>query len=291
MNRKKICLQTLYNLKFTIHDSRFTIHEINLIKAKNITVQINSKKLLDDVSVEMRGGEILAVLGPNGAGKSTLRKILCGDLIPTSGEVSMNGKPLAEWSLPERAKSRAVLPQDSSLNFPFTVLEVVLMGRAPHVSGAETAKDYEIARLALAAVEESNLAERLYPTLSGGERQRVQLARVLAQIWEKTENPRCLLLDEPTSNLDLAHQHQTLKLAEKFARENVAVLVILHDLNLAAQYADRILLLKNGAMTAFGTPAEILTTATVAATFDVAVSVIGHPHFDCPLIVWKGGNG
>ncbi len=240
--------------------------------------------------MEMRGGEILAVLGPNGAGKSTLRKVLCGDLIPTGGEVSMNEKPLAEWSLPARAKSRAVLPQDSSLNFPFTVLEVVLMGRAPHVGGAETAKDYEIARHALAAVEESNLAERLYPTLSGGERQRVQLARVLAQIWEKSENPRYLLLDEPTSNLDIAHQHSTLKIARRFALEGVAVLIILHDLNLAAQYSDKILLLKAAKIKAIGVPEKVFSPEIIMETFDVGVDIVKHPRLNCPLIIWRGGD-
>ena len=114
-------------------------HYSLVIEAKNITVEINSKKLLDDVSIKMKSGEVLAVLGPNGAGKSTLRKVLCGDLLPTSGEVLMNDKPLEDWTLPERAKVRAVLPQDSTLNFPFSVLEVVLMGRAPHVRGAESA--------------------------------------------------------------------------------------------------------------------------------------------------------
>ncbi len=261
-----------------------------MIIAKNITVEIQSKKLLDDVSLEVRGGEILVVLGPNGAGKSTLRKILCGDLTPTNGEVSMNGKPLDEWTLPERAKLRAVLPQDSSLNFPFSVLEVVLMGRAPHSKGAETAKDYEIARKALAAVDEQKLENRIYPTLSGGERQRVQLARVLAQIWEQTAAPRYLLLDEPTSNLDIAHQHGTLKIARRFAREGVAVLVILHDLNLAAQYADKILLLKDGKITAFGTPEKVFSPEIILETFGVEVDIINHPRLNCPLIIWCGDN-
>lgn len=240
--------------------------------------------------MEMRGGEILAVLGPNGAGKSTLRKVLCGDLTANVGEVSMNDKPLAEWTLPERAKSRAVLPQDSSLNFPFTVLEVVLMGRAPHVNGAETEKDYEIARQSLVAVEEAELAERLYPTLSGGERQRVQLARVLAQIWEKSKNPRYLLLDEPTSNLDIAHQHSTLKTARRFASEGVAVLIILHDLNLAAQYADKILLLKNGKVSTLDIPEKVFTPEIILENFAVKVSVIKHPSFDCPLIIWQNDD-
>ena len=260
----------------------------SLIEARNVFVEINSKKLLEDVSLNLRAGEVLAVVGQNGAGKSTLRKVLCGDLIASSGEILMSGKSLEEWTLNERAKSRAVLPQDSSLNFPFTVLEVVLMGRAPHIAGAETERDYEIARLALREVDALELEDRIYPTLSGGERQRVHLARVLAQIWEKTESPRYLLLDEPTSNLDLTHQHQTLKIARGFADQAVVVLIILHDLNLAAQYADRILILQNGKIAAFGTPDEVFTPETIQKTFGVKVSVAEHPHFDCPLIVWRG---
>lgn len=259
-----------------------------MIEASDITVEIHSKKLLDAVSMEMRGGEVLAVVGQNGAGKSTLRRILCGDSAPTGGEVSMNRRSLADWSLTERAKVRAVLPQDSTLNFPFTVLEVVLMGRAPHVKGAETEKDYRIARAALSEVDALELEDRIYPTLSGGERQRVQLARVLAQIWEAAnDEPRYLLLDEPTSNLDLTHQHQTLKIARRFAANGAAVLIILHDLNLAAQYADRVLILKNGKISAFGAPGKVFTPPIIHEAFGVTVSVIEHPHFGCPLIVWR----
>lgn len=259
-----------------------------MLKAENITVEINSKKLLDAVSLELRAGEILAVVGQNGAGKSTLRKVLCGDWIASAGEVSMSGNPLDDWSLAERARVRAVLPQDSTLNFPLTVLEVVLMGRAPHVSGAESGKDYEIARTALLEVDASGLEDRIYSTLSGGERQRVHLARVLAQIWENTnDEKRYLLLDEPTASLDLTHQHQTLKIAQRRARAGVAVLVILHDLNLAAQYADRILILKNGAIQAAGAPQKVFTPETIRAAFDVNVGVIKHPFFDCPLIIWR----
>ncbi|MGI8787892.1 MAG: heme ABC transporter ATP-binding protein [Pyrinomonadaceae bacterium] len=262
-----------------------------MIKAENITVEINSKKLLDAVSMEMRGGEVLAIVGQNGAGKSTLRKVLCGDLIPTGGAVLMSGKSLADWTLTNRAKVRAVLPQDSTLNFPFTVLEVVLMGRAPHVAGAESETDYRIARAALAEVDALDLEQRIYPTLSGGERQRVHLARVLAQIWEsRNGEPRYLLLDEPTSNLDLTHQHSTLKIARRFAKEGVAVLIILHDLNLAAQYADQILILKNGRIFAFDTPEKVLTPDAIHEAFRVNVSVIKHPHFDCPLIVWRDSD-
>ena len=262
-----------------------------LIEARNITVEIASKKLLGDISLDLPCGEILAVLGPNGAGKSTLRKVLSWDITPKIGAVSMNGRPLIEISLPERARMRAVLPQDSSLDFPFSVFEVVLMGRSPHIRGTESIKDYEIVKKALDSVEESSLEKRIYPTLSGGERQRVQLARVLAQIWENTGEPRYLLLDEPTANLDIAHQHQALKLAQKFADEGVGVLVILHDLNLAAQYADKILLLNRGKMVAFGTAKDVLTNEIIGSIFGVRVEVMDHPFLNCPLVVWKGDPG
>ena len=259
-----------------------------MIEAKHLTVAIDSKKLLDDVSLSLRAGEILVVVGQNGAGKSTLRKVLSGDLPPTSGEVWMNNRPLAAWPLAERAKVRAVLPQDSALSFPFTALEVVLMGRAPHLSGAESKHDYEIARQALAAVEAGQLEDRIYPTLSGGERQRVHLARVLAQIWESSSNQtRSLLLDEPISNLDIAHQHQILRIARDLAQQQVAVLIILHDLNLAAQYADKIALLKDGRIIALDVPSKILTPELIRETFGVAVGIIKHPYFDCPLIIWR----
>ncbi|MDT5293190.1 MAG: heme transport system ATP-binding protein, partial [Acidobacteriota bacterium] len=221
-----------------------------MIEARGVHVRVGRKALLEGVSLNVSPGEVVAVVGPNGAGKSTLRRALCGDVDLSGGEVRMCGRALAEWTALERARVRAVMPQDSTLTFPFTVLEVALMGRLPHLRGAEGARDYEVAYEALEAVEARHLAERLYPTLSGGEKQRVQLARVLAQIWESAacgegesghtdeaehkdkregarENrharkcERFLLLDEPTSNLDLAHQHGTLAVARRFAREGV----------------------------------------------------------------------
>lgn len=259
-----------------------------MIKAENISVEIQGRKLLEDVSLGITAGEIVAVVGQNGAGKSTLRKVLCGDLEPNAGAVSMDGETLAGWTLNARARVRAVLPQDSALSFPFTVLEVVLMGRAAHVKTTESATDYQIAREALSRVDALGLEERLYPTLSGGERQRVQFARVLAQIWEKFAGQnRYLLLDEPTANLDLTHQHQTLRIARQFAADGAGVLIILHDLNLAAQYADKVLILNRGRASVFDTPANVFTTDLIRENFEVEVSVIKHPFFDCPLIIWR----
>jgi iron complex transport system ATP-binding protein len=260
-----------------------------LIEARDLRVVVGPKLLLDGVSLAVRAGETLAVVGPNGAGKSTLRKVISGEVQPSAGQVFMDQRALNDWPLTERAKVRAVMGQDSTLSFPFTVLEVVLMGRSPHLKGSESHRDYEIAREALELLEALHLEERLYPTLSGGERQRVQLARVLAQIWEAHDaRPRYLLLDEPTSNLDLSHQHSTLEVARRFAREGVAVLVILHDLNLAAQYADRLVLLKGGRVMAQGEPRSVLTREIIEESFAIPVIVTDHPLLKCPLVLPKG---
>ena len=160
------------------------------------------------------------------------------------------------------------------------------MGRTPHLNGIEKPQDYAIAREALSLTETLDLQNRAYPTLSGGERQRVQLARVLAQIWTAPESGcRYLLMDEPINNLDLAHQHSTLEIARKFAQNGVAVAVVLHDLNLAAQYTDHVAILKRGQLLAKGAACDIFTPKIVQAAFDIKVGIIEHPYLDCPLII------
>jgi iron complex transport system ATP-binding protein len=251
-----------------------------MLAAHEVSVRAGGATLLDGVSLAVRPGEILCVIGPNGAGKSTLLKVLCGDIGAAAGEVRMNGRPLRDWSLRERAKARAVLPQETALGFPLPVFEVVLMGRSPHLRGVESTHDRNIAREALRLVEADHLARRAYTTLSGGERQRVQLARVLAQIWEADDarSTRYLLLDEPTAALDLAHQHAVLSLATRFAREQgIGVLAILHDLNLAALYADRIAVLKQGRLWIEGPPEMALAVEVVETVFAVRASVVRHP--------------
>lgn len=257
------------------------------MKAHNLRLERGGRALLDDVSLTVAAGEVLAVLGPNGAGKSSLRKALSGEWQPSRGTVTLNDKPLTQWPLADLARMRAVLPQDSTLNFPFTVLEVALLGRTPHLRGRERPHDLTVARAALEAAEASHLATRLYPTLSGGERQRVQLARVLAQVWDAPQDgaARYLLLDEPTSNLDLAHQHQTLAIARRFAAQGVGVFIILHDLNLAAQYADRLLLLKAGRVVVTGSPVEVLQAELLREVFQLPVIVTHHPQLIAPLVL------
>ncbi len=254
------------------------------ITAKQITVRVGSATLIEDVALTLTPGEIVALVGANGAGKSTLLRVLAGDLSPTSGTVIVADRPLSAWRKRELAKIRAVLPQASTLAFGFTAFEVVLMGRTPHISGGESREDHAIALDAMRLTHTAQLAERTYTTLSGGERQRVQLARVLAQIWQG-DSPRYLLLDEPTNNLDLAHQHAILMIARQFAARGVGVLAILHDLNLAAQVADRMIVLKAGRVYATGTPAEVLTAEVIQAAFDLPVLIQPHPCHNCPLVI------
>lgn len=239
-------------------------------------------QILSGIDFCLHAGEVLALLGTNGAGKSTLLATLSGELAYPQGAIQLAGRPLGSWEAGERARRLAVLPQSSSLAFAFSVEEVVLLGRLPHASGRE--EDRRIVNQVMQAADVEHLRQRSYLMLSGGERQRVHLARVLAQIWNSAE-PACLLLDEPTASLDLAHQQLILRQARELARRGNAVLVVLHDLNLAARYADRLLLLDRGGMSALGSPWEVLEAERIKRVFGVEVQVAQHPQLDCPLII------
>ena len=258
-----------------------------MIEGRGISFTVGGKQILQDLTLALRSAEVLAVIGPNGAGKSTVSRVLSGEVEPSVGEVSMNNRPLRDWPLRERAKVRAVLPQHSSLQFAFRVIDVVMMGRSPHNSTFDR-HDMEIAQAALKKADVSHLADRLFPGLSGGERQRVHMARVLAQIWDPNkDNARYLLLDEPTSALDLSHQHSTLAIARDLAdKQGVGVLIVLHDLNLAALYADRIALMQSGKLKRLGTPTEVLQADIVEEVFEIPVTVNAHPlSGECPLVI------
>ncbi len=259
-----------------------------MLFADNISVKIGNKILLDNVSLPVKPGELLAVIGPNGAGKSTLLKSLSGEIIPTTGTVEMNGTAMQAWVPAMRAQRCAILPQSSSLSFPFSVLDVVLMGRSPHSRTGTARKDLNIAHQAISAIGIDCLTERIYTTLSGGERQRVHFARILTQIWEDVDSqPRYILLDEPTSALDISRQHACLKMASDFAKhQQVGVLAVLHDLNLAALYADRIAVLHAGKLITCDKPNVVINKAMIQHVFDYAVEVSPHPeNNDCPLVI------
>jgi iron complex transport system ATP-binding protein len=253
-----------------------------MLRANNLRVRRGNRTVLANIDIELRPGEVLGVLGPNGAGKSTLLAALCGEQAASEGTVSLDERLLADWPGQERARRLAVLPQSSSLNFAFSVNEVVGMGRLPHASGR--VRDAEIVADALKSADAIHLAGRSYLALSGGERQRVHLARVLAQLWPGAEG-QTLLLDEPTSMLDPLHQHTILQAVRDFAERGAAVLVILHDLNLAARYCDQLLLLQQGLPYAYGPPAEVLTAEAMAAVYGLEVLIQQHPERGHPLII------
>ena len=253
-----------------------------MLRVEQLEVRRGQGVVLSGIDLQLHPGEVLGVLGPNGAGKSTLLAAMTGELPASAGQVTLDQRALDDWAGPERARRLAVLPQSSSLNFAFHVEEVVAMGRLPHDSGR--VRDAQIVQQALQAADAVHLTGRSYLALSGGERQRVHLARVLAQLWPGGEG-QILLLDEPTSMLDPLHQHTCLQAVRALAESGAAVLVILHDLNLAARYCDRLLLLEQGRAHALGTPAEVLRAEPLQAVFGLEVLVQTHPERGHPLIV------
>lgn len=259
-----------------------------MLATEHISLIIRDKTLLKDISLTIKPGEVLAVLGPNGAGKSTLLKLLSAELKPSQGKITLNNKPLNTWTSAEQARLRAVLPQSSRLSFPFSAEEVVMMGRTPYRHSQTRRQNEQAVHAALQSAHVEHLAQRLFTSLSGGEQQRVQLARVLAQLWQvDSEQARYLLLDEPTSALDLAHQHHVLGLAQHLAKTwNLGVLAVLHDLNLAALYADQIAILNQGRLQAYGEPQATLSPSQIQQAFAVDVEVIPYPlQINRPLVI------
>lgn len=250
-----------------------------ILEARAVSYAVNGKTLIAEVSLTLQPGEVLAIVGPNGAGKTTLLNVLTGDLRPDQGEVLLDGVALGQISNREQARRRAVMRQRFSISFPFTAMEVVLMGRNPHLRQRERDDDVAIARQALACTEALPFEMRTFPTLSGGEQTLVTLARVL------TQTAPILLLDEPTAALDLRHQHTILRLARAVAAVGGSVLAILHDLNLAAVYADRIGLLSNGHLVALGTPWDVLDARHLTEVYQVQVVVQAHPTLATPLVL------
>ncbi len=238
--------------------------------------------LLDSVSCHVNAGEILAIIGPNGAGKSSLVSAIAGDL-DYQGSIDIMGVA-TEPKL--RARQIAVLPQLSLLNFPYRVSQVVELARIPHATGR--LRDSEIVGEALTAMDADYLHDRLYTELSGGEKQRVQLARVLAQIWQSDDaeqGTRLLLLDEPTTALDLGHQQLLMRALKTFATQGVAIIMVLHDINLTAQYADRVLALLCSQRLAFGTTKDVITADNIKALFNVDSKIALHPNNGSPVVI------
>ena len=253
-----------------------------MLKIQNLSVNYGTRRILHDVSFEVQSGETLALIGPNGAGKSTLIRAVSGVIPIASGHVRTNGDDFASLSALQRARYVATVPQAVSMPPAYTVWETVLFGRTPYLGflGQPSQNDEEIARQSLGRVSALPLADRRVGELSGGEQQRVLLARALCQ------STPILLLDEPTAHLDLQYQVSLLELVHGLAhKDHLAVLIALHDLNLAAHYADRVALMVAGKIKAMGTPQEVLQPEIIQEAYCLPVQVIKHPFLDIPLVL------
>ncbi|HRG10646.1 MAG TPA: heme ABC transporter ATP-binding protein [Cyclobacteriaceae bacterium] len=254
-----------------------------MIEAKHIGLSINGKTLLNDVNLSVQPGTFTAIAGPNGAGKSSLLKILSHELTHYKGEVRINDVIASSYSVAQLSAVRAVLPQHSHVQFPFTVKQIVEMGRQ-HFKTTSKNNDALLEEV-MELTGIADWANRNYISLSGGEQQRVQLARVLAQVWDQKTFPRYVLLDEPTSSLDIAQQQLIFTLVKKACERNIGVLAIVHDLNQAVQFADHLYFMRNGSVIAQGESKEVFTKTNIEETFCCRVNVYHDPCTNCPYIV------
>lgn len=252
-----------------------------MLETENITVTLGRSTILQNVSLTLCPGETVGLLGPNGAGKSTLLKAMTGEVLPREGVVRLQGRPLPEFSPAELATRRGVLSQHTELAFAFTAAEVVSLA----TRDGRRAPDMET--WALEQVDMAHKAAQPYTTLSGGEQQRVHLARVLLQLrsHRPADGPQFLLLDEPTASLDLAHQHQVLDLARRMAGPRMGVLAVLHDINQAVRYTDRLVIMEQGRIVSEGPPAEVVTAERIGSIYGIDVQIMPHPVTAQPVVL------
>jgi iron complex transport system ATP-binding protein len=257
-----------------------------MIAARHISVSLGRRRIVEDVDLVAASGEVTVIVGPNGSGKSTLMRALCNEL-PYDGEVTINGADIRRLRAYELAARRAVLPQASTLTFPFTVHEVVRLGLTHGYAGLAPEAARHLPQAALERVDLKGFGGRYFGELSGGEQQRVHLARVLCQVWRPVLDgaPRFLLLDEPVSSLDIRHQLLVMRIAREFAAGGGGVIAILHDLNLAAMFADKVLAMHEGRAAGFGTPAEVLRDDLIARVFGCDLKVGEIPAASVPFVL------
>lgn len=250
------------------------------IRLENVSFSYDKHQVLQNISLSLEAGVFYGIVGPNGAGKSTLLRLLDRYLIPQTGNIVLDGQNINTYTLGELAKKLALIPQ-TSFYFPFTVEEMVLLGRSPFYNRFEKphASDLEIVKESMEETGVQDLATRLVNELSGGERQRVTIARALAQ---KTE---ILLLDEPTTHLDLEHQIRTSQLLHKRARSGLTCVAVLHDLNLAASYCDYVFVLNEGYLVKEGSPKEVFTPGLISEIYHVSIPELSHPETGRPIIL------
>ena len=259
-----------------------------MLRTENISFSVGKKQILKNVSASFLPGEFNMILGPNGSGKSSFLKIFSGEINKFQGTVLYEDKKIKELRKEELAKKRAVMSQQADLGFPLLVEEVVMMGRYPHFTFNPNKKDITICSEVIERMDLVEFKERNYLTLSGGEKQRVQYARVLAQVWEKpTDSYRYLFLDEPLNSLDISYQHEFLQVAVELIKDHTVLIAVMHDINLAAHYADNLFFFKEGELVVHGKPKDILSAAMIEKVFNIKTTVIENPVTGKPLIIYN----
>lgn len=254
-----------------------------MYEAIDISLHAGKKQILKNVEINIKPSEVTAVVGPNGAGKSSLLKVISNEQTNYTGHVAVNGASIKNYSAKELSRVRSVMAQHSSLQFAFSVRQVITL--AIHGRDASTYENESVIDEVLDVTGMGDFADRNYLTLSGGEKQRVQLARVLAQVWEETVYPRYILLDEPTSSMDIAQQQAMFGIVKNICSRNIGVLAIVHDLNLAVQFADKICMMRNGEVVESGDAYKVFTKANIEKTFCCKVNVYYDPCNNCPFII------
>ncbi|MFC6859948.1 heme ABC transporter ATP-binding protein [Zunongwangia atlantica] len=255
-----------------------------MLAVNQLNISIKTRRLLQDINFNIQPGELFVIIGPNGAGKSTLLKALTEE-INYSGEINFQQQSIKKWTTAKLAKTRAKFSQHHQQDIPLPVNEVVMMGRYPYFASKPNLTDLKVVSESLKLTEMSAFKDKSYNQLSGGEKQRVHLARIFAQLNNEFQE-KLMLLDEPLNNLDVYYQHKVLEAVKGFAKKGNIAAIVMHDLNLAAQFADRILLLKDGKMVKYGNPKQVLTSKTICDVYDFPCKVMSHPLAQTPMIVF-----
>lgn len=256
-----------------------------MLQIHQLKYSTKGKFLLNDIDLTIKPGELIAIVGPNGAGKSTLLNCISNELKYTASNFQFKQKQINQYNRKELPLHRAKFSQQQAIEINLKLSEIVLMGRYPYFSNEANEVDWNIVNLWMQKTETNHLQDREYEQLSGGEKQRLHLARVFTQL-ENNIDQKLILLDEPLNNLDVAHQYKTLHLIKSFTKKNNVALVVLHDLNIAAQFADRLLLLNNGKIELFDTPEKVLTKGLISKIYQYPCTLSKHPVTQQPIILF-----
>ncbi len=259
-----------------------------MISIKNVAYSIGKTEIIKNISVDILPGEFTMILGTNGSGKSTLLKLFSGAISPVAGEIFYGHEKLSGLKLENISKIRSVLSQRTDIAFPVSAAEVVMMGRYPHFNFNPDKKDEDIVREVMALMDVEKFASRNYLTLSGGEKQRIQFARALAQIWKTDpQTVSYFFMDEPLTGLDIKYQQLFLKIATSLLHENLILVTVMHDINLAMQYADKVIFLKNGMLAAAGNTKDIISEELIETVFDAQTTFMNNPNTNTPIMVYR----